>query len=56
MAQLAGNASTQVVEFALQDPIRGQLEEEAKRQRVSMDDLLLHAALIYLADLDAAPA
>ena len=51
-----GNASTQVVEFALQDPIRGQLEEEAQRQHVSMDELLLHAALTYLADLDAAPA
>ena len=51
-----GNGSAQAVEFALQDPIRGQLEAEAQRQHVSMDELLLHAALVYLADLDAAPA
>ncbi len=45
-----------MVEFPLQDPVRGQLEQEADRQRVSMDELLHHAALVYLADLDAAPA
>jgi hypothetical protein len=49
-----GNGAAQVVEFALRDPIRVQLEEEARRQRVPLDDLILHAALIYLADLDAA--
>jgi hypothetical protein len=51
-----GNGSAQVVAFALQNPVHRQLEEEAKRQHVSMDELLLHAALVYLADLDAAPA
>jgi hypothetical protein len=52
----AGNAPAQVVEFALHERIRGQLEEEALRQQVSMDELLRHAALVYLADLDATPA
>ena len=51
-----GNGAAQVVEFALRDPIRAQLEEEARRQQVPLGDLLIHAALIYLADLDAAPA
>ncbi len=51
-----GDGATQVVEFPLRDPIRAQLEEEASRQQVSLNELLHHAALIYLADLDAAPA
>ncbi len=50
------NRSAQVVEFALGNQIRDQLEEEALRQRVSMDELLRHAALVYLADLDATAA
>lgn len=49
------NGSTRVA-FTLQSSIRSQLEGEARRQHVSMDELLLHAALVYLADLDAAPA
>jgi hypothetical protein len=52
----AGSAPAHVVEFALNEQIRSQLEEEALRQEVSLDELLRHAALVYLADLDAAPA
>ena len=51
----APGADVQEIEFALGEPIRLQLCEEARRQRVSMDELLLHAALIYLADLDRVP-
>lgn len=44
------------VEFLLDERVRKQLESEAKRQHVQMDELLLHAALVYLADLDSASA
>lgn len=48
------NGSTRVA-FTLQSSIRSQLEGEARRQQVSMDEFLRHAALVYLADLDSAP-
>jgi hypothetical protein len=43
------------VEFPLDDRIMKQLEWEARRQHLSMDEMFVHAALVYLADLDAAP-
>ena len=52
----SGDGAARVVEFPLRDPIRAQLEEEARRQQVPLGDLLIHAALVYLADLDIAPA
>ena len=44
------------VEFFLPERITKQLEWEARRQHVSLDELLVHAALVYLADLDSVPA
>lgn len=42
------------IEFTLDDRITKQLEWEARRQHVSLDEFLVHAALVYLADLDSA--
>jgi hypothetical protein len=40
------------IEVTLSGPVSAELQGEAERQHVSLDRLLHHAALVYLADLD----
>lgn len=50
-----GEMSTEV-DVSLENWTKAQLEQEAGRQGASLPQLLLHAALVYLADLDSPPA
>lgn len=42
------------VDVALDERIRETLEHEARRQAISTEQLLQHAVIVYLAELDAA--
>jgi hypothetical protein len=54
--ELGERETTEPLELELDDDLHEQLRREARRQRVSPDQLAMHALLYYLADLDSGRA
>ena len=51
--QSAGGREDRLMQLEMGTETRGRLEQEAVRQGVGLERLLEHAAMFYLADLDA---
>jgi hypothetical protein len=54
--QLAERETADSLELELEDDLHEELRRESRRQRVSPDQLAMHALLYYLADLDSGRA
>jgi hypothetical protein len=54
--QLGDRETSDPRKLALDDDLHEELRREARRQRVSPDQLAMHALLYYLADLDSGRA
>jgi hypothetical protein len=48
--------TAEALELPLDDELHGELEQESRRQAVSLDLLALHALVYFLADLDSGRA
>jgi hypothetical protein len=54
--ELGARETADPLELELDDDLHEELRREARRQRVSPDELAMHALLYYLADLDSGRA